>query len=372
MINQNKEKFKAEFKKALQEEPELLHIMELLDNQARLVGGCVRDFILYEKLVYDIDIATTYSPDEVQKRLENFYKVIPTGLKHGTVTVVGKYKYEITTLRKDKETDGRHAKVEFSESWEEDSNRRDFTINGLYADVDGNLYDYHDGLTDLSNLFVKFIADPFERIHEDYLRILRFYRFLARFGNYDKASLEACVNLRSNLKKISGERITQEWFKIAEGKCFFEILPLVDLVLQEIGLDIQKFANYKNYQKLSKLGLSAITIDWDRSRLVLSNHEKQYIKNLQMLKIENRSDAIIYAKKYGLDFVQDKMLIEDRFFEIVDLPEMPLSGLDLLDLHYSGKELGEIKEELYKIWVDNLGLLKKEDLIAVAKSRVKK
>ena len=219
----------------IEHEKDLQLIFNLLDDNARLVGGCVRDFILYGKLVYDIDIATPFLPDEIIARLSAKFKVVPTGIAHGTVTVFGKHKYEITTLRKDEKTiDGRHAIVSFDATWQEDSSRRDFTINALYADSSGNIYDYHNGINDLENSLVKFINNPVKRIEEDYLRIMRFFRFAMRFGGYDQISLDACINLCGNLKKISRERITSEWLNLLSGKYFWQLLPKMIMVLESI------------------------------------------------------------------------------------------------------------------------------------------
>ena len=158
----------------------IFSLIKKAGGESRLVGGCVRD-ILLGKSHSDVDIATTVIPDvamSVLKKAE--IKVIPTGLKHGTVTAVLNEKhYEITTLRKDVETDGRHAVVEFTDSWKEDSRRRDFTINAMSMDLEGEVYDYFDGQKDLQSKLVKFVGNPEKRIEEDYLRILRYFRFIS-------------------------------------------------------------------------------------------------------------------------------------------------------------------------------------------------
>lgn len=358
------EKIKNDFKNILAKETELNFIFQLLNqeaNNAYLVGGCVRDFILFNKLVYDIDIATCLIPDEVFKRLTPHFKVIPTGLKHGTVTVVGKYKYEITTFRTDEETDGRHALVKFNNSWEIDSNRRDFTINGLYSDINGNIYDAHNGISDLSNFLVKFINDPEKRIHEDYLRILRFFRFVARFGSFDSDSLQYCIKLCDNLKSISKERITQEWFKIIEGKYFWQILEELRPVLNIIGMN----AYFGKEIKLSKLGLTFCFMQ-EENLLMLSNFEKKYIKNLKQVKLENQKDAIIIKLKYGNDFLKDKMIVEDKIFKVPEMPLFELDGKDLIAIGFSGKEIGIQLELLKEIWAEKLGKITKQELLEIA------
>ncbi|MDA8822840.1 CCA tRNA nucleotidyltransferase, partial [Candidatus Pelagibacter bacterium] len=145
---------------------------------ARFVGGCVRKYLTND-IIDDIDIATTLSADEIKKRFKHTnFKVIETGIKHGTITLVSNLlKLELTTLRKDVKTDGRHAEVEYINDWQLDSERRDFTINAIYLDINGKIFDPQKGTVDLKNNNIKFIGDPQKRIEEDYLRIIRFIRF---------------------------------------------------------------------------------------------------------------------------------------------------------------------------------------------------
>ena len=192
-----------------------------LDSESgmtRLVGGAVRDG-LAEQPVKDIDLATRFSPQEVIKRLEAAkIKVIPTGLAHGTVTaVLSSGPVEITTLRRDVATDGRHATVAFTDDWQEDAARRDFTINALSADpFTGEVFDYFGGTDDLSKGRVTFIGDPFQRIAEDHLRIMRFFRFHARYGRGapDSGAITACAARANDLMALSRERIADELIKI--------------------------------------------------------------------------------------------------------------------------------------------------------------
>ena len=196
----------------------LLDALAAQEGLTRYVGGAVRDDLL--KLpVSDVDLATRLRPDEVVERLQAAgLKAVPTGFEHGTVTAVSDgHPYEVTTLRRDVETFGRHATVAFTDQWEEDAARRDFTINALMADpVTGEVFDYFDGLSDLEQRHVRFIGDPFERIAEDHLRILRFFRFHARFGQGppDEAALEACTNRANDLMALSRERIADELLKL--------------------------------------------------------------------------------------------------------------------------------------------------------------
>ena len=172
----------------------------------------MRDWVL-ERPISDIDIAVDKPPETVMKALEAAgIKVVPTGLKHGTVTAIVKSRpFELTTLRRDVETDGRHAVVAFTDDWREDASRRDFTFNALYADRDGTIYDYFDGQTDLKAGRVRFIGDPEQRIAEDRLRVLRFFRFHARFGKppFDGPSFDACRRNAATVSGLSGERVAQ-------------------------------------------------------------------------------------------------------------------------------------------------------------------
>jgi len=405
---------------------DLVEIIELLDNKARLVGGCVRDLILYNFLVEDIDIATKLLPEEVISRLETRFNVIPTGLKHGTVTVVkGGHKYEITTLRSDDKTDGRHAVVSFNKTWEEDSKRRDFTMNSLYMDLSGNVYDYNGGLEDLRARLVRFIGNPADRIHEDYLRILRFFRFLARFGKYDLDSLKSCLELAPNLVKVSRERITNEFLKIVEGQCFWQILPMAKPILEVIGLkdelkkevfevgkkeifdesfqDLaadfdQNFSDFivgkndkvgqnsgfcevgcdevfenqnsevfENTDLRSLSALGKVALFWNPNSLILlSNSQKKYVTNLQKFEISDSVEAAILEQKFGMDFVRDKMILDGKFFEFEPILPVPISGNDLMNLSIFGADIKIVLEKLNRFWVESGGFLDREILLKKA------
>jgi poly(A) polymerase len=187
---------------------------------ARFVGGCVRNAVLLQP-VEDFDIAVDQPPETVMRALEaaNF-KLVPTGLKHGTVTaIVAGRPFELTTLRRDVETDGRRAVVVFTDDWLEDASRRDFTFNALYADADGTLYDPFDGRRDLAEARVRFIGDADRRIAEDRLRVLRFFRFHAWYGRppFDAQSLDACRRNAGSLRGLSGERVRKELLRLLEA-----------------------------------------------------------------------------------------------------------------------------------------------------------
>ncbi len=203
----------------LREQP-LAAILAALDRdgeEARVVGGAVRNELLGEPHG-DIDIATTALPQEVVRRVEaEGFKAVPTGIEHGTVTVVaGGRPFEVTTLREDIETFGRHAKVAFGRDWKRDAERRDFTINALSVSRDGAIHDYVGGLADVAARQVRFIGEAGRRIEEDYLRILRFFRFHAHYGHGvpDPAGLSACIAARAGLEQLSRERIRMEVLKL--------------------------------------------------------------------------------------------------------------------------------------------------------------
>jgi poly(A) polymerase len=198
--------------------PETRKLMAVLVD-GRFVGGAVRN-ALSGWAVSDIDIAVPMPPDETLKRLENAaIKAVPTGLAHGTVTaIVSGRPYEVTSLRHDVETDGRHAVVEFTDDWMEDSTRRDFTMNALYATIDGEIFDYHGGVEDLIAGRVRFVGDAGQRIREDYLRILRLFRFHAWYGkgDLDADALHAAAAAKAGLAQLSGERIAKEMLRLLE------------------------------------------------------------------------------------------------------------------------------------------------------------
>lgn len=196
----------------------LLTALDAGAGQARFVGGAVRDTLLGHD-VQDVDIATRLMPNDVMQRLKNAgIKAIPTGIEHGTITAILPHgPVEVTTLRRDVSTDGRRATVAFSDDWREDAARRDFTINALYADpMTGEIHDYFGGLSDLDAHHVRFIGDALTRIAEDHLRILRFFRFHARFGtgSADAGALAACQARARDLMALSRERIADELLKL--------------------------------------------------------------------------------------------------------------------------------------------------------------
>ncbi len=220
----------------------------------RFVGGCVRKHLTNDE-IDDIDIATVLSSEEIKDRLNKTnFKILDTGIKHGTLTVITKkFKLEITTLRKDIETDGRHAQVEYIDDWKLDSERRDFTINAIYLDINGKVFDPQMGSTDLKNNNVKFIGDPQKRIEEDYLRIIRFIRFKIMYNSKVEATTNKAIKQNLNgIKKISKERVLVELYKILKLKNFTNLNE--NSYLKEIfELIFPEFANLKRLERLKKI-----------------------------------------------------------------------------------------------------------------------
>ena len=266
---------------------------------ARFVGGCVRKFLNNDD-INDIDIATTLSSDEIKERFINTsFKVVDTGIKHGTVTLVSKkHKLEITTLRKDVETDGRHAEVEYIDDWKLDSERRDFTINAIYLDIQGKIFDPQNGTVDLRNNNVKFIGDPQKRIEEDYLRIIRFIRFKILYdGAIEKSTINVIKQNLIGVKKISKERVLVELFKILELKNFININE--NTHLKEIfKLIFPEFANLKRLDRLKKiLNFSKINLKLLLGILLIdkdNNHE--YFSHKYNVSNEIQEDLNLLAK----------------------------------------------------------------------------
>ena len=253
---------------------------------ARFVGGCVRKHLTNDD-IDDIDIATILTTDEIKERFKNtIFKVIDTGIKHGTVTLVSeKFKIELTTLRKDVKTDGRHAEVEYINDWQLDSERRDFTINAIYLDINGKIYDPQMGSTDLKNKNVKFIGNPQKRIEEDYLRIIRFIRFKIMYDNKVEGTTSQAIKLNLNgIKQISKERILVELFKILDLKNFININE--SKYLKEIFVLI--FPEFDNLDRLVRLKKICDHLKIDRNTL------------LGVLLIDDKENHEYFAHKYNI------------------------------------------------------------------------
>ena len=265
----------------------LARLIDVLDRdgeEARVVGGAVRNALIGMP-VHEIDVATTAVPEEVVRRVQSAgFKAVPTGIEHGTVTVViDKHPFEVTTLRQDVETDGRHATVAFGRDWKADAERRDFTINALSVTRDGTVYDYTGGLGDLAARRVRFIGDAATRIEEDYLRILRFFRFHAAYGPGgppDADGLAACIAGRDGLDRLSRERLRMETMKLLVAP---HAVPTL-IVMADAGLALRLFggvtylASFENLAKaeaaagvaadpVRRLGALAVMVTEDAQRL---------------------------------------------------------------------------------------------------------
>ncbi len=277
--------------------PRLLGVLDGNGEEARVVGGAVRNALIGMPIA-EIDVATTAVPDEVIKRVTAAgFKPVPTGIEHGTITVViDKHPFEVTTLRQDVETYGRHAKVAFGRDWKTDAERRDFTINALSATRDGAVYDYVGGLDDLAARRVRFIGDPGNRIAEDYLRILRFFRFHAAYGaggHPDAEGIAACIAGRDGLSQLSRERVRMELMKLLVAvHAVPTLIAMTDagLLLRVLG-GISYLASFENMAKVEaaigvapdparRLGALAVAVAedaerlWQKLRLTNNEHER--------------------------------------------------------------------------------------------------
>jgi poly(A) polymerase len=277
---------------------EVARLLALLDRdgeEARVVGGAVRNALMGIP-VAEIDVATTALPLEIMRRVEAAGgKAVPTGIEHGTVTAILNHRpIEVTTLREDVETFGRKARVKFGRDWRADAERRDFTINALSASADGVVHDYVGGLDDIAARRVRFIGEPQQRIEEDYLRILRFFRFHAHFGDGapDPAGVQACIRARAGLDTLSRERVRMEMLKLLVAA---RATPTL-VVMTETGLlgmvlgGVAYLASFENAIKVDaalgaeadairRLGALAVWVEEDAERLAqrlrLSNAESE-------------------------------------------------------------------------------------------------
>ncbi len=335
----------------------------------RFVGGCVRDGLL-GRASTDLDIASVQLPEDSARLLESAsIKVIPTGLKHGTITAVSEGQhFEITTLRVDAETFGRHAKVAFTDDWKLDAARRDFTINSIYSGIDGQLYDPVGGQADLAAGRVRFIGDAAQRIDEDKLRILRFFRFFALFGQGepDAEALAACRAAAPGIAGLSGERVHAELFKLLAAP---NPLPSLELmaeagVLQQVLPDDFDLDGLAQSDDEPMRRLSAIAIAGAPSiaeRLRLSNQETSRLAFLMEPPAKlsagiPRPDLRQLLYDHGPERISDLALQQGapdllpRLDEAAP-PPFPLKGKDALALGMRpGPEVGKILRALEEAW----------------------
>jgi tRNA nucleotidyltransferase/poly(A) polymerase len=373
---------------------ELVRILALLDSggeEARVVGGAVRNALLHEPLG-DIDIATTALPEEVVRRVEAAgCKAVPTGIEHGTVTVVADGQpFEVTTLREDIETDGRRAKVVFGRNWRRDAERRDFTMNALFLARDGTVHDYVGGLADIAQRRVRFIGNAATRIAEDYLRILRFFRFHAAYGHGglpDAAGLHACIVARAGLETLSRERVRMEVLKLMLARHAVPTLAvmaetgLIEMVLGGVPL----LASLSNLIKLeASLSLPAdparrlaalgvlVTEDADRlrERLRLANAESDRLVSMadawwRIVAGLSEQAARTLLYRLGPDSYLDRVLLawsrapegvadpQWRALAMLTSPQFPLRAADFMARGVEkGPRLGAAMRAAEEAWIE--------------------
>ncbi len=366
----------------------VMHALSAAGGQARFVGGCVRNALI-GRPIGDIDIATTLRPEAVQKAAARAgLKAVPTGLRHGTVTVVADHHaFEVTTLRVDVETDGRHAVVAFSDDWRADAARRDFTMNTLSATPDGAVFDYFGGVDDARAGRVRFVGDAATRIREDYLRILRFFRFHAQYGRppADAAALAAIRDHAHGIAGLSGERLRQEMVKLLSVA---DPVPAIDLMAATAALEqvvpdtcLGRLAPLVAWETAAGqapapirrlAALTAADAGVVADRLRLANAESERLRAIQAPSppLPDRlaaPDLRGFAYRVGVTVAVDRLLLAhaaagmpadpDRAAAIGELagwrpPEFPVSGRDVVATGIGpGPEVGRTLAALEAWWV---------------------
>ena len=384
-------------------EPGVARVMAALavgGRPARFVGGCVRDALLDPGAdTPDLDLATPERPEQVMQLLAAAgLKPLPTGLRHGTVSVVRwQRRFEITTLRRDVATDGRHAVVEFTDDFDADAARRDFTINAMSCEVDGTLHDPMGGRADLAAGRVRFVGEPARRIAEDYLRILRFFRFHARFGQGepDPAALAACAAAAAGIDGLSGERVRQElWLILAQAEPLRALAPMaatgvLDRVLPGPVRPEALRREVLGADSLLRLAAllrpsSAARVDALADRLRLSNQERERLAALvttplpeggdrEQRRALHRLGADRYRDLVRLDLAAGRLAAEAGQHRLAlaerwDAPAFPLTGADLLALGVpEGRELGRILAQIRAAWEESDFALDRAACLALAR-----
>ena len=333
----------------------LLKALDAKSGTARFVGGAVRDLLLDEEHA-DLDLATIFSPQEVIRRLEAAgIKAVPTGIEHGTITAISSGTVvEVTTLRSDVSTDGRRATVAFTGDWQADAGRRDFTINAIYADpLTGELSDYYDGIADLKSRTVRFIGEPLQRIAEDHLRILRYFRFHARYGHGepDPAAIAACCARANDLMALSRERIADELLKLLAlpdpvptvrlmlgCNLFAPVVPEIEnadrlgiLIAAEREADIPP----DPLRRLAALLPAEPTVaEKIAARLKLSNKARKRLSSAAGIDLGKGPRPLAY--RLGTEGALDRLLLAARPADASAIarwspPRLPISGGDLIE-----------------------------------------
>jgi poly(A) polymerase len=387
--------------------PETRRVFAALSSdgvETRAVGGAVRNALLGET-VTEIDLATTATPEQVIALAKKAgLKPLPTGIEHGTVTVIADgVPFEVTTLRSDVETFGRHATVAFTKDWEEDARRRDFTLNALYAGSDGTVFDPLGGYGDLIAGRVRFIGDAEARIKEDYLRILRFFRFNAYYGKgpLDEAGLKAAVKLRSGLDRLSAERVSAELRSLLVApqavrgvEALFDYGLLVDLlggaprlVRFERLVAIEEALSLEPDPML-RLAALGVFVPEDAVRLAarlrLSNAERGVLELGSAKRDELPGDDAAKHALYHLgesNFASHVLLAwadlgaghEDKAWRAAlalperwQAPAFPLRGSDVMALDFKGPEIGQMLRRLEAEWIEGGFAASRDELLARA------
>ncbi|MEP1441533.1 MAG: CCA tRNA nucleotidyltransferase [Hyphomicrobiales bacterium] len=389
---------------------QLMSVLNVDGEETRIIGGAVRDALLGE-VIADIDLATTAVPERVRELCEAAgFKAVDTGIDHGTLTIVVEgVNFQVTTLRKDVETDGRHANVVFGRDWTEDAARRDLTMNALSIDHKGEVHDPIGGYADLVRRDVKFIGDPQTRIEEDYLRSLRYFRFFAWYGvgRPDRDALRAVVRTKAGLETLSVERIWSELKKILQARSperailWMRTTEIFNVVLPENwGLDqFHWLLNAEGEQNWSPDPLQRLqamlrptedVINALADRLKFSNDERSRLIDwseeatkaaayvdlsvLDLAKVLYRGkrnairDALVheFAKRFNKEEAgagRIPALLE--FIDTWEKPELPVSGEDLIKAGYApGPNLGNKLKELEENWIESGFTLGRDDLLS--------
>ncbi len=381
------------------------------NSEVRYVGGCIRK-IVKKETVDDIDLATNLKPSEVcdalKKKEINFYE---TGIEHGTITaIIDEYKYEITSLRKDVITDGRHAKVEFSLDWKDDAARRDFSINSIYSDKEGNLFDPHNGKKDLEDGYIKFIGDAENRIKEDYLRILRYIRFFLNYSNH-KHKPEIIKIIKRNIggvSQLSSERLLDEFKKLTKSDGFLKLFNDKES-LELIGIIFPQLKNLDNFKKLNSYSrdnlfkadfiflLSLMIVDGtdnadyffykfniskkDQKRLKLIDSFYKEKVNIKKFTEKNFNKIFYYdGWQAAVDIINFKLFtsnkVEKKLIKLIDFykdkisPTMPINANVLMTKFNipEGKILGNKLKMIEEMWVQNGFQISEKQIQKIVKS----
>ncbi len=372
---------------------DILKIMSVLKNKAYLIGGAVRDFLTNHP-IEDIDMATSLPPEQSITLLkENGYRVIPSGLKYGTITILSPLgAIELTTFREDIETDGRHARVVFSTEMKKDAIRRDFTINALYMDSQGNIYDFFHGLKDLKESRIRFIGEPEERIKEDALRILRFFRFWGQYSGkkIPLRELKACRKTACLLDRLSSERKKKELFKILALPRAPQTLQLMRKykILQRLLNTPSSFKTLARFVNLEKKRNRSFGVlprlflilkdPFSLPDLTLSNKEKKELESLRKLA---KTDLSSYSKRRKAAYFFTPALVEKALYIQQAQLNRPISFAQSQELHHltapkfpitaadftrqgflAGPELGRKIKEAETIWI-KMNFPEKKELV---------